>query len=228
MEPSNPSTCEAFELSLSAMIDGELESPEQLLVIDHLLACAPCRDFYRQARALGSLVMSESATQAVEPAPLEVWDRIVTETGLQERERLDRSGAVLFSGPWLRRHRHVPRALGLAAALVVAVGLWLLRPTAPDTRALGPADDSDVVEVVLEQDKGAMSDERFLELTTEILKADRGYHRKMLEIMSVVDDMAVRPEGSGDESTVVARDRSRFGAAGEEGGDDTGWNGNRL
>ncbi len=218
MEASYNPTCEVFEASLSALIDGELEAPEQLPAVDHLLECASCRDFYRQARALGSMVTSATTTSA-ELAPPEVWDRIATETGLAELGRKQRA----------RGHRRYRLgALQLAAVLVAALGLWFLWPAVDDAPTSRPAGDTGVINVVLEQDRGSMSDERFLELTTEILKADRGYHRKMLEIMRVVDDLAAPPEGSGDEPAVAARDGRRRIAAEDGADNDSPWGGDRL
>ncbi len=226
MDPSCSPTCETYEASISALIDGELESPEQLPAIDHLLECASCQDFYGRARVLGSMVFG--ATSA-EPAPPEIWDRIATETGLTERGTQQSPGVVRRFAPWLRGSHALAGGLGLAAGLILTTGLWLLRPAVQGTPVPVPSGETGVVEVVLEQDRGSMSDQRFLELTTEILRADRGYHRKLLEIMRAVDGMAAPPEGSGDEPAAAAPDGFRHRSAAEDGGDnDSLWSGDRL
>ncbi len=229
MDPSCSPTCESFEVSLSVLIDGELETPEQLPAVDHLLQCASCQDFYRRARALGSMVVS-AATPSTEPAPPEVWDRIATETRLTQRKGRESSGEDQRpTGPPSRASRYLPGALGLAAALVLAVGLWFLRPAVPGTQVSGLSGGTGVVDVVLEQDRGSMSDQRFLELTTEILGADRHYHRKMLEIMRVVDDMRAPPEGSGDEPAFAARDGLGRISDGDDDGENASlWSGDQL
>ena len=226
MKPSYSSTCESIEASLSALIDGELEAPEQLPAVDHLLTCASCQDFYHQARALGSMVVSATAHNT-EAAPLMVWGRIATEAGLSESGTSASSGKARVLAFWRNKPRYVPGALQLAAVLIVAVGLWLLRSVVLDTPRSGSSGYSGegVVEVVLEQNRGSMSDERFLELTTELLQADRDYHRKMLQIMSAVDELAARPEGSGDEPALGLR---RTADAEGEGDDASLWNGDQL
>ncbi len=67
---------------------------------------------------------------------------------------------------------------------------------------------------MLGEDVGQMTDRRFVELTKEVLRADRQYHSAMLEIMGqVVRDTAVTREAS-DEGLIEA---SENGEAGEPG-----------
>lgn len=228
MEPSFNPTCETFEVSLSAMIDGELETPEQLPTIDHLLQCASCREFYGQARALDGMVAA-SAAPSTEPAPPAVWARIAGEAGLTKHNPTQSAGGVRRVAPSRLKRRYVPHVLQLAAALIVAMGLWFLWPVVFDSPEARSVDGVGVVDVVLEEDQGSMSDERFLELAMEVLRADRDYHRKMLEIMRVVDTMAARPEGSGDEPAVLARDVLQRDSIGEDGRENASrWSGDQL
>lgn len=94
---------------------------------------------------------------------------------------------------------------------------WLLprlpAPALPEQAAAGEVD------VVLEEDKGSMTDERFVELATEILRADRDYHRKMLEVMAVVTAVG-RTEGSVDEKQIYGEGARRI-SLGESGGEDS-------
>ncbi len=187
--------CEVFEASLSALIDGELEVPDQLPAVDHLLDCASCRAFYAQARALDDMLV-ESRSRDADPAPERLWEAIAAESGV--------AGGSAKAG----RGRRWPRwAMQLAATLLLGAGLWWAWPAleAPLTEVpvvddIGRVeDDGGPVAVVLEEDRGSMSDERFVELATELLKADRRYHRQMLEVMSVVTEATRRTEGSVDE-----------------------------
>lgn len=200
--------CDVFETSISALIDGELEAGEQLPVIDHLLECRSCREFYRQARSLGDMVVS-SRSQAADPAPEELWRRIAAESGIGRR----------MQPAFAARFRRISaRAIGIAAAVLLGVGLFRLLPSTgapPPPAAEEETADSDV-DVVLEEDRGAMSDDRFLELTMEILKADRRYHKKMLDVMSVVTAMTEEPEGSPDEPSFSLREGVRRITVGED------------
>lgn len=46
--------CEAHETTISGLIDGELEGEQTLDAIEHMLDCAACEGFFRQARRLES------------------------------------------------------------------------------------------------------------------------------------------------------------------------------
>lgn len=198
--------CQKIETSISALIDGELEVPEQLPVIDHLLECPSCREFYHQARGLDDMVVS-SRSQDADPVPEEIWHRIAAESGVGRRGR-----PAFWGGP-----RRLPvRALGIAAALVLGLGLFRLLPFGTEAPPADTAEDAGEVDVVLEEDRGSMSEDRFLELTMEILKADRRYHRKMLDVMSVVTAMTGEPEGSPDEPSFSMRDDVRRISLGED------------
>lgn len=197
--------CETYKTSISALIDGELEAPDQLPAVDHLLDCASCRDFYRRARALGDMLTAAQAQDA-EPAPDDVWERIAAVSGVARPSR--RRGLA-----------RAPRwAAQLAAALILGLGLGWLLPRLPAPAPSEHAATGDV-DVVLEEDQGSMTDERFVELATEVLRADRQYHRKMLEVMSVVTAVE-RKEGSVDERPVSGEGARRI-SLGENGGEDS-------
>lgn len=166
--------CEGFEAALSAVVDGELDSVDLLPSLDHLADCPSCREFYRQARRLDGAVLAFEASRDSEAPPPAVWERIAE------------SGAP--PAPASTRGRWLPR---LAAVLVVGFGIWALQrmPASPRPAATGE------VEVVLASDGGRMDDARFVELATEVLEADRTFHRKMLEVMTAVTEYESR-EGS--------------------------------
>jgi hypothetical protein len=153
-------------------------------------------------------MLTASQSQDAEPAPEDVWERIAAASGVTGQRRTR----------W-RELRRAPRwAAQLAAALIVGLALgWLLprlpAPALPEQAAAGEVD------VVLEEDKGSMTDERFVELATEILRADRDYHRKMLEVMAVVTAVG-RTEGSVDEKQIYGEGARRI-SLGESGGEDS-------
>ena len=97
-----------------------------------------------------------------------------------------------------------------------------------DVREASLTEDGEV-DVVLEEDRGLMTDDRFIELTTEILKADRSYHRKMFEVMSVVTAMGEEPEGSSDGGDFSVRDGvPRISVGEHDEGAQSVWAGDRL
>lgn len=173
-------SCETFERAISELVDGELDTPEQLAAVDHLVACASCRAFYRRARKLGEMVARAEAEEPG-PPPEEVWRRIADETGVTRRRR-----------PGVR----VPRfALQLAAVIVLALGFALL-PRLFQTPQATAGDGRIVVE--LGSDGGAMTEERFVEITTEILRSDSRFHREMLAVMALVTAADDSSEGTVD------------------------------
>jgi predicted anti-sigma-YlaC factor YlaD len=177
------SHCERMELSLSVMMDGELEAAELLPAVDHLARCASCRAFYRDARALDSRVLE--AGNAAEPqAPLAsaaVWDRIRAETH-------PATGTARASGVRWRVWGSVAAALLIVAVGLAGARLW--QAGAPARGENGP------VVVVLGQDSGRMSDERFVELASELLRAGPRYHERMHEVMELVLRKETEREGA--------------------------------
>lgn len=165
----NPN-CETHEILISTWMDEGLERGAQRELFDHLTRCSACRAFYRDARALEGLaaVASDKPALAEDPSP-EVWSRIESRTGPAEK-------TVAGLPSW-----------GLRAAAVLVIGVALALVPWPQSPA--PARASNQVELILEGDRGLMTEMRFLELATELLRADRRYHFAMQEVMEkVIDD----------------------------------------
>jgi predicted anti-sigma-YlaC factor YlaD len=181
--------CESFEILLSTWIDGPLERGEQIECLDHLARCEDCRRFYREARALEGCLSQLRTPVDAPPAPAEVWQRIRWET------RKD-----------LRRARRLPAWIFQAAAVVVlSIGLSVVVWNHGGT-AIRP----DLAEVQLGAG-GQMSEERFVELTKEVLGADVRYHAAMYRIMEqVVRDTTPEREAAF-ESDVRSGEGSRKG-----------------
>ncbi|MDZ4806476.1 MAG: hypothetical protein SGI90_16605 [Candidatus Eisenbacteria bacterium] len=160
---------EEFEMLASAFVDDELNRDETVTLLDHLGICETCRCFYRQARSLGD-ALSASPVPAI--LTDKIWQRI--ESRAQRRPMMPAWGV---------------RA---AAGILVAVLVWQVAqfrfPPLQDSQPIeaGP-EESGPIQLSLEESKGAMSDDRFIELTSEILRADRRYHTAMLQVMADVN-----------------------------------------
>ncbi len=175
MSEKQPS-CESHEILISTWMDEGLERSEQRELLDHLARCADCRRFYADARALEGLAAVAGAGAGGDEPPPELWDRIRDRT-----EPPEASGGSWPGWAW-------------KAAAVLLLGAALALAPWPST---GPANRSArQVEVVLEQDRGDMTESRFLELATEILRADRRYHFAMQEVMDKVIDDEWKREGA--------------------------------
>jgi predicted anti-sigma-YlaC factor YlaD len=168
-------TCEHFEILVSTWLDSQLDRRGQVECLDHLARCASCREFYVEARALDGLVAAvRTPADAEAPSP-EVWKRIEW-VSRKERKRPAR--------------RRIPAwALQAAAVVVVTVGLSVLV-----WNGIGVAPAPAQAEILLGSDTD-MTETRFVELTREVLQADRRYHAAMFLIMEqVVRDTAGRGE----------------------------------
>lgn len=208
-------TCEPFTIAVSSLIDGELPAERHLDVIDHLVDCDRCRIFYRRARVLGAWTAA-AESEGDESLPEGLWARIATAANEAPQETNEAhqtpAGARAAADPTWRTW--LP---SLAAALLLAVGLWTAGALGPFGNDIAkqianrPAGDgiggdpvgggrqAGALEVELEGDRGRMTEDRFVALATEVLRADRRYHLEMLEIMSTVTAATGVREGfSGD------------------------------
>jgi len=102
-------------------------------------------------------------------------------------------------------------AVGLAALVVLTLGVWFGAGSSP---ALGSTNDLRDGEIFirLEEDKGRMSEERFVALVSEILRADRRYQQEMYVVLDEITQR--RPSGES---------RNSDTPAGAEEGRDTRW-----
>jgi len=173
--------CEHYEMLVSTWLDGQLDRSEQVECFDHVVRCESCRGFYVDARALDGLVASVRTPAEAEEPSRELWKRIEWATA-RERRKPSRRGLPLW-------------ALQAAAVLVLAVGLSAIVWNG----GIAPAPEQ--AEVLLGQDTD-MTETRFVELTREVLGADRRYHSAMYEIMEqVVRDTTAGREASVEDMT---------------------------
>jgi hypothetical protein len=207
-------TCEDHEILISTFLDGELSREEAAVMLDHLIGCESCRGFYREAQGLQEIVQP-LATGRRNPPPADLWNRIESRSRprrLLTGRFLDvsdwgwKAAAILLVafGLWqVGRIRTGPgpdasRTDGTAVVEPVQPatgGPGASSPGAPGSKMVAPAVSQrsgqptasrQPVEVVLGGERGRMTDARFVELTTELLGADRRYHQAMLQVMREV------------------------------------------
>ncbi len=165
------------EIQVSALLDGELGREETLAVVDQLLESPALQRFYRAGRRLDVALGELRGGDAEGAPPSELWSRIAAAATLPDRGKAAASRPRPPVWRW---------ALQAAAVVLVAVATWLLAPSAQ--RPGGPLDlaGSDVVSVALASEPDRMTERRFLEITTELLRADRSFHRQMYQILQAV------------------------------------------
>ena len=170
--------CERYEIFVSSWLDGELDRGGQIEMVDHLTRCGACREFYLAARGLGGLVaMIRTPSDAPEPSA-ELWRRVQRDS---TREQAGRAAGTM--GVRRRGGRWLPAWAGTAAAaLVLTVWLGSLLSKDGSVPATRPVD----AEIRLGEDRGRMNDARFVELTREVLRADRRYVVAFYEVMGQV------------------------------------------
>lgn len=183
--------CERHQMEISALLDGESTPAAAIRVLDHLTACPSCRSFYGEVRGFHDLVSDLR----------DAWDAgDAGDAGNAGAARRPRSRLLRWTAA-------APRwTWGLAAVLALAVGWWGVARFGPP---VGPAGAGTApVTIELGGDAGRMDDARFVEMTRELLQADRRYHRMMLGLLTALDG-----DGGG------AEGMPRFAVLGAEDGD---------
>lgn len=96
---------------IEALLDGELTGPEGDAVLAHLRDCPGCRSYYRQLLAMEQALRADTA-----PVPEDLLPDIMNRVHATSQRR--------WRQPWLRA------AMGMAACLVVVLGIYLVRQQA--------------------------------------------------------------------------------------------------
>ena len=96
---------------IEALLDGELTGPEGDAVLAHLRDCPGCRSYYRQL-----LAMEQALRADTDPVPEDLLADIMSRVHATSQRRRRQ--------PWLRA------AMGMAACLVVVLGIYLVRQQA--------------------------------------------------------------------------------------------------
>jgi len=202
------------EIQVSALLDGELGREETLAVVDQLLDSSELRRFYREGRRLDVALGQLHAADAGEGPPSELWRRIVAAAQLPEGAPASASRSRPPVWRW---------ALQAAAVVLVAVATWLLAPSGQ--RPGDPLDlaGSDVVSVALASAPDRMTERRFLEITTELLQADRSYHHQMYQILQAVHRPSLEGSSEGPLPLVDGGPGLRRARAGDTDGGTRTW-----
>jgi len=166
--------CEHCEVLVSAWHDSELDREGQVEMLDHLVRCPDCRDFYLAARGLADLVATvREPVAAEEPSP-EIWRRI-------ERSAQAREPVAGRRRPWMLRFPGRAWAAAAAVALLLLFGPALVRDRIPS-----PFPAPSGAEIRIGENPGGMDDARFVEVTRAVLGADRRYREAFYEVMKQV------------------------------------------
>lgn len=96
---------------IEALLDGELTGPEGDAVLAHLRDCPGCRSYYRQMLAMEQALRADTA-----PVPEDLLADIMNRVHATSQRRRPK--------PWLRA------AMGMAACLVVVLGIYLVHQQA--------------------------------------------------------------------------------------------------
>jgi hypothetical protein len=169
--------CNEYEVELSAMLDGESDPATAVMLMDHISQCESCRGFYLELRSFQSLVDDLSLESDAE---VERRAAVVPIRSRQPRWR-----------GWLDAP---PRwAWGLAAAVVVIVGLWASNEYDLLNRQSSVIEDGQLI--VRSGEGSDLNEERFVEIAAEILGADQRYQNEMYHLLR-----QVRSDESADES----------------------------
>ena len=96
---------------IEALLDGELTGPEGDAVLAHLRDCPGCRSYYRQL-----LAMEQALRADTDPVPEDLLADIMGRVHATSQRRRRQ--------PWLRA------AMGMAACLVVVLGIYLVHQQA--------------------------------------------------------------------------------------------------
>jgi len=177
---------EQHEIEVSALLDDELRGEELRQAVDALVDDEALRRFWKQSRRLSQALATPSTAERAE-LPDGLWDTIERRSGLGR--------ARVIPMP-----RMTTRAWAAAASILLilglsAFGIWQLPSPASATEKT----------VQLASKEGKMTEDRFLELTTELLQADPRYHRKMLEVLEAVNQQAYNRD-TGERRTDETRD----------------------
>lgn len=227
----NSSACESYEVHISALMDGEASPADVLTVLDHLPGCASCQRFYRDARELqelvdalpvtpGSTLTTEQQAHGLGKALLLQGEAEAMPSGSVESAETHSERVVPIGAGEervaARNPERAPRWVwALAASLLLALGFGLGDRVgglgAPS--AIGSGGE---VHVEIGADAGRMSEERFVALAVELLRADRRYRDKMGEVLEAVEDRRAREGYDGE--LADWRDESSASTRTEEGG----------
>ena len=236
---SNSSTLDDRYLErISALLDGEIDGEvdghldrESLLqTIDFLVRSEEGRAFYRESRELDGLLEAGGQRSATPHQRLDarVWsgikERVESQSSNQTARVValeDRKGRQREDDSESKSHPVWILAAAIFAAVLglASYELWQDRSSGTPDAGVQVASLDQEVEVGSSPD--SMNDERFFDLATELLEADRKYRKEMLALMTAVEDEPL-VEKSTEESSEDLFLRGGEGDFGEADSDERG------
>ena len=195
-------------VGVSELLDGEIEVGRLFEVIDTIALDPTSRRFYLDSRALWGLTAAVEPTPHSEP-PREIWERVAERSGERAdgwkgaRRRLG-SGPLNVSSmasPQPRTLRSEQDSPGfgfpkLAAAAAVVAILFLALVWGRDLVPLGRSNDAVDELAQIAVGTSDMTENRFIDLATEILQADRRYRLELTRLLSEVERSLVTDEAT--------------------------------
>jgi len=157
--------CSDYEIEFSALLDGESSPAMALKLVEHVASCSSCSAFVRDLRSTQDFVDGLQMVPDFEPEP------VATIPTFRKRQR----------ALWLRPQW----AIGLAALLIATVSIWFGADLGAPSGLTNDMRDGELV-IRLEENKGRMSDERFVALVSELLQADRRYQNEMYVVLDEI------------------------------------------
>lgn len=161
--------CAHYERNLSTWLDEGLGKEQQIDALDHVVRCELCRRFYADARTLDGLIATVRTPRHASTPPPEMWKRI------EQSARHADPVKVAIASAWFPGWR-------AAAAVVLAVGLGVVFMS--KSEVVTPTSQS--TEIQLSENAGQMSEARFMELATEVLRAEPRFHWAMYDALDQV------------------------------------------
>jgi hypothetical protein len=157
--------CSDYEIELSALLDGESNPSMAVQLVEHVATCESCSSFVRELSSTQAIIEGLHVDTQPETGPAAVQS---IET---KRRRV-----LGLSPQW---------AIGMAAALLLTVSIWFGAGVGTQTGFTNDIRDGELV-IRLEEDKGRMSEERFVAMVSELLRADRRYQNEMYVVLDEI------------------------------------------
>lgn len=160
--------CEYYQMNLSAMLDGELHGTELSETVKHLSECSNCmREFERFQK------LQVKVDEVYQPEPLRqgLWMDIQAKSQSERGQKHKSKAKILsFKSPWVR-------IISAAALFLIIFGLgyYFGKPSTAIIQNNTP--------IVLASSAGEMGEDRFMQITRELLTSDRKYHLQMYLIL---------------------------------------------
>jgi negative regulator of sigma E activity len=160
--------CEELETKLSAALDGELNSAEVPLMMEHLAKCSECQNTYLTMRSLNARIREFEEIDHEELPPSDkIWKNIAIKVGFRNKA---------FNG-YLRFWPIVP-----AVAIIIILSFVFGAQNLLFPENTNPQENA----ITLEEHSDAMTEQRFVQLVQELIQSDRKYQFEMLRVMKEI------------------------------------------